>query len=159
MTLPASGAISLVQIAGELGASLPLSLIDSRVLTLAGKGALPISMSDLYAKSGQAALSATAIGQDNQYSTTTSGGTASSTGTVYPAGGSGGYTCVWSVVSNTGGATVGALNGQIVSISKTFTKLSDGVATVTFNVTVTDSQGHTFTVSNVNVIIEWYSNR
>lgn len=52
MALPTSGSISMAQIAGELGLSLPLDLNDSRVRALAGKPSGPISMpSDFYGKS------------------------------------------------------------------------------------------------------------
>jgi len=163
MTLPTSGAIGLTDVMNELrvsnpGRAYPIGLGDADVLALAGKSAPPLSLSDLYGKSSQLPLTATATGQDNSYSSVTAGGNATASGTVTPAGGSGGYTYAWTVVSNTGSATVGALNGASVGISKTFSKNTDGSARVVFNVTVTDSQGHTATVSNVAVTVEWFSN-
>jgi hypothetical protein len=157
MTLPASGSISLGDVAAELGAGLPLSLGDSRVLALAGKGALPISLSDLYGKSSIPPLTANATGGYSSGSSTTSGGTVSTSATASPSGGVAPYSYAWTVVSNTGGATVGSLTGQSVSISKSFGKLSDGSASVTFNVTVSDSQGRSVTVNNVTATIEWSS--
>lgn len=159
MTLPVSGPISLGDVAAELGIGLPLSLGDSRVLALAGKSAPPISLSDLYGKSSIPPLAVSATGEDNSYSSILSGGTGAAQATANPTGGSGSYTYAWSVVSNTGSATVGALNAKSVTISKNYTRQSDGVASVVFNVTVTDSQGRTATASNVTAVIEWFSNR
>jgi hypothetical protein len=159
MTLPASGSITLAQVAGELGISLPLSLGDSRVLALAGKSGLPISLSDLYGKSGQAPRSATASGSDQQYNSASAPGTGSATGTVFPAGGSGGYSFAWSLVSSTNSPTVGALNASTVGITKSYNRNANGSASATFNVTVTDSQGHTYTVNGVTLSIEWYNNQ
>lgn len=87
MTLPTSGAITIGQVATELGASLPLSLGDSRVLQLAGKSGAPISLSDLYGKS---ALSITGF--------STAAGANSNTVTVSATvrGGSGAVTYAWS---------------------------------------------------------------
>lgn len=53
MTLPASFPLSMSQIATELGLSLPLSINNAWVLLLSGKGALPVSFSDLLGKSGR----------------------------------------------------------------------------------------------------------
>ncbi|WP_321924526.1 hypothetical protein [Burkholderia sp. BCC1998] len=53
MTLPASFPLSMSQIATELGRTLPLSLLDSWVLALAGKSGAPVSFSDLFGKTGR----------------------------------------------------------------------------------------------------------
>jgi hypothetical protein len=53
MTLPASFPLSMSQIAAELGLSLPLSINHSWVVQLAGKGALPVSFSDLLGKTAK----------------------------------------------------------------------------------------------------------
>ncbi|MGT0193560.1 hypothetical protein ACVHYJ_16100 [Burkholderia pyrrocinia] len=53
MTLPASPPLSMSQIAAELGRTLPLSLLDSWVLALAGKNGAPVSFSDLLGKTGR----------------------------------------------------------------------------------------------------------
>ncbi|WP_217589721.1 hypothetical protein [Burkholderia sp. GbtcB21] len=53
MTLPASFPLSMSQIAAELGRSLPLSLLDSWVVALAGKSGAPVSFSDLLGKTGR----------------------------------------------------------------------------------------------------------
>ncbi|MBR8343084.1 hypothetical protein KDX40_04940 [Burkholderia ambifaria] len=59
MTLPASFPISMSQVATELGLSLPLWLGHGWVLSLAGKGALPASFSDLLGQTGTATGNAT----------------------------------------------------------------------------------------------------
>ncbi|MBY4770657.1 hypothetical protein [Burkholderia ambifaria] len=53
MTLPALPPMSMSQIAAELGRTLPLSLLDSWVLALAGKSGAPVSFSDLLGKTGR----------------------------------------------------------------------------------------------------------
>lgn len=53
MTLPSSPPLSLSQVATELGLSAPLSLGHAWIIALAGKSALPVSMSDLLGKTGR----------------------------------------------------------------------------------------------------------
>lgn len=53
MTLPASFPLSMSQIATELGRTLPLSLLDSWVIALAGKSGAPVSFSNLLGKTGR----------------------------------------------------------------------------------------------------------
>lgn len=53
MTLPASFPLSMSQIASELGRTLPLSLLDSWVIALAGKSGAPVSFSDLLGKTAR----------------------------------------------------------------------------------------------------------
>lgn len=53
MTLPASFPLSMTQIATELGRALPLALLDSWVVALAGKSAAPVSFSNLLGKTGR----------------------------------------------------------------------------------------------------------
>ena len=53
MTLPASLPLSMSQIATELGLSLPLSINHPWAVQLAGKGALPVSFSDLLGKTAK----------------------------------------------------------------------------------------------------------
>lgn len=54
MTLTATGALSMQDVATEIGASLPLSLNSALVIGLANKSALPVSFNDLYGKNGNA---------------------------------------------------------------------------------------------------------
>lgn len=56
MTLPASGPITLGQVAAELGIGLPLSLGDPRVRALAGVPSGPISLGQLRGKSAYTAM-------------------------------------------------------------------------------------------------------
>ena len=53
MTLPASFPLSMSQVAAELGATLPLSMLDARVLGLAQLGGAPVSFSNLLGKTGR----------------------------------------------------------------------------------------------------------
>jgi hypothetical protein len=53
MTLPASGAISMSQMAHEVGLSLPISINHPWFLLLIGKSGFPISFSDFYGKTGR----------------------------------------------------------------------------------------------------------
>jgi hypothetical protein len=53
VTLPSSPPLSLSQVATELGLSAPLSLGHAWIIALAGKSALPVSMSDLLGKTGR----------------------------------------------------------------------------------------------------------
>ena len=87
MTLPTLGAITIGQVATELGIGLPLSLGDSRVLQLAGKSGAPISLSDLYGKS---ALSITGF----SVAAGANSNTVSVSATV--SGGNGSITYAWS---------------------------------------------------------------
>lgn len=164
MTLPTSGSLSLSNVLAELqianpARALPISLGDPDVLALAGKSALPISLSDLYGKSSQLPLTVDVQTFDGVFSSAFSGGTASAQAFASAAGGSGGYSFTWVVVSSPGGATIGPLDGSAVDISHRFTKLSDGAVTVIFNLTVTDSQGHVVTIPNISITAEWQSNR
>lgn len=53
MTLPASGPISMSEMANEVGLSLPISLNHPRLLALVGKSGPPISFSDFYGRTGR----------------------------------------------------------------------------------------------------------
>ncbi|MDN7178574.1 hypothetical protein M0D69_11180 [Caballeronia sp. SEWSISQ10-4 2] len=53
MTLPSSGAISMSQIANEVGLSLPVSINHPWLLLLAGKAGFPVSFSDFYGRTGR----------------------------------------------------------------------------------------------------------
>lgn len=157
MTLPTSAPISIGQVAAELGLSSPLSLGDSRVLALAGKSGPPISLTDLYGKSAQAALTGSAMGSNPFYDSTSTAGTASSTAMAMAANGSGGYTYQWNVVSNTGGATVdsSSLTTNTFRASHAYSKLATGSFDVTVNCTIKDSQGNTVTTANVDAAASW----
>jgi hypothetical protein len=156
VTLPASGSISLGQVATELGVGLPLSLGDSRVRTLAGVSSGPISLSNLYGKSAYTPMTLTTTnGSGGPANSETSGGTVSGQASVSVAGGSGGISIAWTVTSNANGATVGALNGSSVTASYTFVKLANGSAEVVLSVSVTDNTGHTVTATGVTIDLYW----
>lgn len=158
MTLPASGAISIGMVAAELGIGLPLSLGDSRVRALAGNVLGQISLGSLYGKSAYTPMTLTTTnGSGGPVSSDNSGGTVTATASVGVTGGSGGYMIQWTVTSNPSNCTVGGLTGAGVDASKTFTKLSNGSATVVFNVTVTDNTGHAVTATGVTIELYWGS--
>lgn len=157
MTLPPAGGINSLEIATELGLGLPFSSIDPRVLALAGKSAPPVTMpADFYGKSAYTPMTlTTANGSGGPASSENSGGSVSGQATVAISGGTGGYSIQWTVTSNTGGASIGALNGNGVSATKTFTKLSNGSATVLLTVTVTDGTGQSVTRTGVEIDLYW----
>lgn len=156
MTLPASGPISLGMVAAELGISLPLSLGDNRVRALAGNILGSISLGDLYGKSAYTPMTLTTTnGSGGPASSENSGGTVSGQATVSVSGGSGVSSIQWTVTSNPQSATFGALNAASVSASKTYIKLSNGSATVTLSVSVTDTTGHTATREGVTIDLYW----
>lgn len=68
MTLQSSPPISLGDVANELGIALPLSLGDSRVLSLAGKSGPPISLSDLLGKSSHFSTNVNVTSSQQNYS-------------------------------------------------------------------------------------------
>jgi hypothetical protein len=69
MTLPSSGAISMQAIATELKRTLPISLNDNGVLTLAGKSALPVTMpGDFYGKKSGVTFNGLATGSGTSVS-------------------------------------------------------------------------------------------
>lgn len=158
MTLPTSGPISIGMVAAELGISLPISLGDSRVRALAGVPTGPISLGQLRGKSSNPytpmALTTT-NGTGGPASSDNSGGTVSGQATVSITGGVAPYSIQWTVTDNPGGCTFGSLTNVAVTASHTFTKLSNGSATVLFSVTVTDSTGRSVSRAGVEIDLYW----
>ena len=158
MTLPASGPITLGQVAVELGTGLPLTLGDSRVRTLVGVSSGPISLGQLRGKSAYTPMTLTVVsGSGGPASSDNSGGTVSAQATVSVTGGTGGYTVAWTVTSNPSSCTIGPLNGLAVTAAKTFVRYSNGEANVTFSLVVTDNTGHIVTASGVEINLYWGS--
>lgn len=158
MTLQASGAISLTDVLNELriansGRGATISLGDSDVLSLAGKGGAPLSLSDLYGKS---AFSATGNNSYNQgIMTGTSGGTAY----TYPSvtvKGSGNYSYSWTITTNTGSATLSNATSQQATVSHTYVKQGSGSYDVFLQCVVTDNvAGKSITVTNIEAAADW----
>lgn len=120
MTLPASGAITMAQIAAELGiSSTDINLNQSEVRALAGVPSGAISMADLYGKSSLAAYineaSFDGLGIDFGSGATAYTGYATLTVT---GGGTGGITYQW---YQTGGATISAATSATTRFSLTGT--------------------------------------
>jgi len=152
VTLPASGLISLSDVLAELqkantARALPISMGDADVLTLAGKSAPPISLSDLYGKSSYTPMTVTPHDAYGSGYSGTAGGVASANASVTIAGGSGGYTIAWSFVSNPGGLSFsGATNGPFCGVKRSFVKNSQGSFSAQLQCVVTDDTGHVVTV-------------
>lgn len=156
MTIPASGSISIGMVAAELGIGLPLSLGDSRVRALAGVPSGPISLGQLRGKSAYTPMTLTTTnGSGGPANTENGGGTVSGQATVAISGGVAPYSIQWAVTDNPGGCTLGSLTNVAVTASHTFTKLSNGSATVMLNVTVTDSTGASVAQSGVEIDLYW----
>lgn len=151
MTLPASGSISLGQVAAELGIGLPLSLGDSRVRNLAGVASGPISLGQLRGKSGVAPLSATSTNDSGYASTVAGGGTVSCSPRVTAGGGTGVITYLWVFTSNPNGCTLSNATSAACTVSKTYTQSSNGVANATLRCTVRDGGGTGATVIKDNI--------
>jgi hypothetical protein len=156
MTLPASGPISIGDVAAELGIGLPLSLGDPRVRTLAGVPSGPISLGQLRGKSVAGPLTVTAQNSSNSADTQFGSGVVTCNPSVYIAGGVDPKTCNWSILSNPGGATV-AFSGPSATVQFSYASNSAGSATVTLRCTVTDGAGSQRTV-DVTGTLQWASN-
>ena len=166
MTLPASGPISLTQVMGELRASnpgraFPISLGDSDVRALAGVQSGPISLSQLHGKSSIIPLNVTPQSStNNSYNSTLQPGTASAYPSVSVTGGSGNYSYLWSVLSNSGTATLNNPTAATCRLSVDFRKLTTGFFDYFLRCQVTDNvYGISTTVDNVEGYAEWNNNQ
>ena len=157
MTLPASGTISIGMVAAELGIGLPLSLGDPRVLALAGKSSLPISLSDLYGRSAYTPMTVTGIDGYGSGTSQFSGGTAGCSPSVTVTGGSGGQTYAWSFVGSAQGCILASASFSACSVTHAFSKNSNGSASPQLQCVVTDNTGHTST-GFASAYLEWSDN-
>lgn len=155
MTLPASGNLTMAQVATELSIPLPLSLGDSRVLNLAGKAGLPISMSDLYGKSAYTPMTLTGVDSSAYKSSYKADGTVTAHPSVQVVGGSGGCTFIWAFTSNPNTCVLADNTSQTCSVSHSYTVGSAGSASAVLQCTVKDNTGHTLIVTNVNADLSW----
>jgi hypothetical protein len=162
MTLQASGPISLTDVLNELriansGRGATVSLGDSDVLSLVGKGGAPISLSDLYGKS---AFKVAGNNASSSQSSINAGGTSSASPSVTVIGGSGTITYQWTMTSYTGMTpTLSNANGSYCQVSRTFGKLTDGSFDAVLQCVVTNGNGATATVTGITAHGDWYSNR
>lgn len=160
MTLQASGAISLTDVLNELktanaGRALPISLGDADVLALAGKGAPPISLSDLYGKSAYVALTGATV---TPTSLTADTGMPNVKQTVGPAtaaptpANATGVTYSWEFVS---GSTVTVNSPTSASTTFSYTgSTSSGSRTGVYRCKVTQG-GTSYYTPNVTVLFAW----
>lgn len=135
MTLPATGSISMSQVATELGISQTgLSLNDARVRALAGVLSGPISFSNLR---GKTKLSVTA---NSVYATNNTGitGPISGNSAATPVGGTAPYTYSWVFVS---GTSFTLENSATATATFSRTVSPGDVWSAIYRVTVTDVNG------------------
>lgn len=165
MTLPTSGSISSDQFLAELrvktaGRNYPLSLDDADVLALAGKTAPPVTMpDDFYGKSvAPPEMTLEAFGDTGSKSSTAADGVVSCFPSVIVRNGKSPYTYLWEFTNNPLTFTITNANTSSPTISKAFNKNTNGSATATLRVTVTDSQGQTKVANNVMALLQWSSN-
>ena len=152
MTLQTSGAISMSQIAAELGLSLPLSLTDSRVVGLAGKGSPPINFSDLYGKSNIRPITVT-VNPTNVFVTKTATGSGyvnSGTVTATASNGNGSYTYFWTQLSQSG-AVINIGNPNVAATGFSCFTTNGSINISAFRCTVTDGVN---TAGSVDISIE-----
>lgn len=155
MTLPATGAISLSQVSVELGgaAGSVRSLGETAVRNLAGVPSGAISMSSLRGKSAYTPM--TVVGYD-VYDNDLATGT-QYTDNWYPsvavtAGGSGGFTYLWTFISNPNSFTLNVNNAATGRVSHVVSKFGF-TGSCTLNCRVTDSTG-AFVDRTVYVTVE-----
>jgi hypothetical protein len=144
VTLPASGSISLGQVATELGVALPISLGDTNVRTLAGVASGAISLTNLYGKTAGAAMSAAAPNILAQRSTNTTG-VVSGTSTATPTGGTAPYTYAWAISGASQGMAAGGTTTATLGMSKSCAP--GALNNETWVCTVTDSAAHSATAT------------
>lgn len=160
MALPASGTISLALVLAELqktnaGRSLPISLGDTDVRTLAGVPSGAISLTSLYGKSNGSALSAAITNGSATYSSISSGGTAICNPGVTASGGTPGYTYLWSFTSNPNSCTLGSSTSTSCSVSKAFSQNAQGGASAVLQCIITDSASGTITKTGITATLSW----
>lgn len=155
MTIPASGPITLGQVAAELGIGLPLSLGDSRVRTLAGVPSGPISLGQLRGKSAATPLTATASGGHGEADTRNGAGSVSCSPRVTAGGGTGTITYLWEFTSNPGDCSLSGSTSSACLVSHTFTKDSSGSAAATLRCTVRDGASGVVVLDNISASLQW----
>lgn len=163
MTLPASGNLTMAQVAAELGIGLPLELGDSRVRTLAGVPSGPISMSNLYGKSAGAPppaptpLSVQVQDGSGYAESSSASGTVSCQVTATVTGGTGAITHLWEFISNPGQATLSNSNSASARVSRNYARYSSGSADAQLRYTARDSTGAQVVAQPVTATLEWNS--
>lgn len=174
MTLPTSGGISTDMLLAELrvanpGRSYPLGTTDADVLALAGKGAPPVVLpDDFYGKSAAAPAPpppAPPVTQPMTVQTTNGSGLASSENSsgqvscqvsAQVSGGRAPITHLWEFTSNPGAFTLSGSNGAAATVSKAYTRYSNGSAEAVLRYTARDSAGAVVVAEPVYANLEWY---
>jgi hypothetical protein len=161
VTLAASGAISLSDVLAEIrlvtpGRAATISLGDADVLALAGKSAMPVSLSDLYGKSSYVPMTVTPhSGISGNVSSSSSAGTASASPSVSVSNGSGGYTYAWSITSQSVTVTLSNATSATCNVSRNFPRYENAEFDVYLQCVVTDNTGHSVTVTGIEAYASW----
>jgi hypothetical protein len=143
-------------VAAELGISLPLTLGDSRVRTLAGVSSGPITLGQLRGKSAVPPLTANGVNASQMVVTSNSqGGTASCSPSVTASGGAGPYTYQWAFTSNPSSFTLSNGTSAICSISRGYTRNQTGIISATLQCTVGDSGGRSAVVTGITGTLDF----
>jgi hypothetical protein len=153
MSLPASGSISMSQIAAELSiGSGGLNLNDSRVRGLAGIGSGTISFSSLRGKSNVQPLTATSSGTDGSAISASGGGVVTGSVTANPSGSTGSYTYAWVIIS--GNASLVDASSQTCSVTGSYAKLQSYIRNISLQCTVTSGSTSVVTTIGIKLVVD-----
>lgn len=150
--IPASGPVTLGQVAAELGIALPLSLGDARVRGMAGVPSGPISLGQLRGKSSVSATGNNASGYAYAGAT---GGTVACSPSVTVTGGSGTIAYLWEFTSNPNACALSASTSATCSVSHGYSKSTVGSASAVLRCTVSDGAGASVVVNNITADLSW----
>lgn len=142
MTLPTTGSLSLSDVLTELkianpSRTAPISLGDADVLALAGKSAPPISLSDLYGKSGIPPVVVTGHGDSNSVTSAVGTQVACHPSATYTGGNGAAPSYFWEFVTNPNGCAISNQTSQTCTVTHAYTTNSSGSASATLKCTVT----------------------
>lgn len=174
MTLQASGAISMLNIANELGiAQIGINLNDQRLRDLAVSYPLPpapastsgqqISLGAFYNDTKPAAFAAVGVNDDqitdgNFFGSQGAGGTATTYPSVTPSGGTAPYTYLWAFTTS-GGALLTSSTSQTAQVYKSYSANTNSSFTSTLQCTVKDATLATIVVTGIIASAQWTSSQ
>lgn len=160
MAIRSTPPISLADVMAELrianpNRAYPLSLGDTDVRALAGKPSGPISLGDLYGRSGYAPMSISAVGGSDFQTSQFGPGSVSASATATAVGGRGAKTYLWLIGEQQGSLVLSGQNTSTLVATKAYTQNSTGSATVSANCRVTDETGAMVTSNPIVINLEW----
>jgi hypothetical protein len=103
-------------------------------------------------------MTVTGVDGYGQYDSSAVAGTATCSPYVSVTGGSGGYTYAWSFTSNPNTCTLSGSTVAGCSVSRAYSRNSNGSASAVLQCVVTDNTGHTVTQTGINSLLEWSNN-